>query len=164
MGDPGRAGTAVLAGLYLGLRVAEIAGMHWQRFDHGLAWYTCQGKGDRTRRIPVAAPLRDRLEELEDRVGWVFTGSNGRHHSHVHPATIWTWVRELAVEAGLAPLHTHQLRHTAIATIHDNTGDLAVAQQFAGHAKPETTRIYTRVTNDKLAAAVATLNYRAASA
>ncbi len=156
---PEREGTAVLAGLYLGLRAAEIAAMHWQRFDGAMEWYLCHGKGDRVRKLPVAAPLRQRLETHEDRVGWVFPGNVRRDGNHVHPTTVWTWCRRLAEEAGLLTIHTHQLRHTAIATMNDRTKDLRTAQEFAGHAKPETTAVYTRTTTQRLQAAVATLDY-----
>lgn len=151
----GREGLAVLAGLYMGLRAHEIASMHWQRFDPGLGAYTVLGKFDQTRTVPVKAELGDMLDSVPgSHVGYLFTGSRGR--PHVHPATVWGWVRDIADAAGIAhPIQTHQLRHTAISRINDRTGDLRAAQEFAGHARPETTAIYTRVNWDRLTEAVA---------
>lgn len=53
----------------------------------------------------------------------------------------------------------HRLRHTAIATLNDRTGDLRTAQAFARHASPETTVIYTRFPRRRLVAAVEALDY-----
>ena len=52
-----------------------------------------------------------------------------------------------------------QLRHTAIATANDRTGDLRAAQEFARHARPETTAIYTRATAKRLWEALLALDY-----
>lgn len=154
---PGRESLATLTGLYLGLRVNEIAELHWQRFEAGWGFYRCQGKFDRVREVPLNARYAARLRQEPDRVGYVFAGSRSR--AHVHPTTVWGWVKTQAVEAGIGPIHTHRLRHTAIARINDETGDLRTAQEFAGHSKPETTAIYTRTTRTRLQAAAAVLDY-----
>lgn len=78
---------------------------------------------------------------------------------HVNPTTVATWVEKVARTAGIRRIYPHQLRHTAIATINDNTGDLRAAQTFARHANPETTAIYTRTTTERLQAAVLSLDY-----
>lgn len=46
-----------------------------------------------------------------------------------------------------------------LATANDNTGDLRAVQSFAGHAKPETTSLYTRANARRLAAVVASIDY-----
>ena len=58
-----------------------------------------------------------------------------------------------------APVATHVLRHTALATALDATGDLRAVQELAGHARPETTAGYTRVRRDRLEAAVSAISY-----
>jgi integrase len=83
----------------------------------------------------------------------------GRRGGHVTPTTVWTWSRRLGRVALGAPVATHVLRHTAIATLNDCTRDLRTAQEFARHASPETTVIYTRVRRDRLVAAVAAIDY-----
>ncbi|HJQ94582.1 MAG TPA: hypothetical protein VJ935_02600 [Acidimicrobiia bacterium] len=50
-------GTAVLAGLYLALRISEMASMRWDGFD--LERYTVTGKEDYTATLPVHPRLRD---------------------------------------------------------------------------------------------------------
>lgn len=150
-------GTAVLAGLYLGLRASEIASIRWDRFDPGLAWYTVLGKMDVTAALPVHQVLRDELTPLRSAALHLFPGSRGR--AHVTATTVLNWTARVADEVGVGPITTHVLRHTAIATVHDRTGDLRAAQAFARHSRPDTTAVYTRITGDRLVEAVASLDY-----
>ena len=83
----------------------------------------------------------------------------GRSTMHVSPGTISKWVALVGTEAGIENLAPHRLRHTAIATVNDATGDLRLAQEFARHADITTTQIYTRVRRDRLLRAIDTLNY-----
>lgn len=147
-------GTAVLCGLYLALRREEIAALRWDRFDRDMEWYTVHGKGNVIAELPVHPILVGQLKPTAYK--WAFPGRSG---GHVTPATIWNWVREVADRAGVGKLHPHQLRHTAIATINDATGDLRTAQAFARHARPETTAIYTRTTAARLQAACESLDF-----
>jgi integrase len=45
-------------------------------------------------------------------------------------------------QAGITPGTLHGLRHHAITRVLEQTGDLATAQAFAGHASVATTAIY----------------------
>ena len=160
-------GLAVLVGLYTGLRRNEIARLRWSDVDDG-GWVTVVGKGDVTRTFPVHAtlveafasrrPLRRPSRRGHD---WIF---RGRWTEPVHPTTVWLWVREVALEAGLAAVPTHVLRHTALATALDNCRDLRAVQELAGHARPETTAGYTRVTRHRLEEAVRSIAYGEESA
>lgn len=150
-------GTAVLLGLYLALRVSEIAGASWAGFDNRLEKYTLTGKGDMTATIPVHPKLAEYLEPLETRYRYLFPGDRGREH--VTPVTVWSWIREIGNRAGVDELRPHQLRHTAIATVHDNTGDLRTASEFARHRRIETTMIYTRTAEQTLRRAVNSIDY-----
>ena len=159
-----RKGLAVLLGLYAGLRRTEIAGLRWSQVtDDG--WLTVVGKGTATRSIPLHPAVVDamaavRVDSLSpggrqgrDRI---FPGAGG---GPLNPTTVWTWARLVAAEAGLPPVATHVLRHTALATALDATGDLRAVQELAGHARPETTAGYTRVRRDRLVAAVSAISY-----
>lgn len=139
-------GTAVLFGLYLALRRTEIAAAEWSRFSSDMEWYTVIGKRDKTATLPVHPILQSELAAHRGK-GWIF---EGRFGSHVNPATIWEWTKEVAAEAGIPEFTTHQLRHTALTTANDNMGDLRAVQTFARHARPETTAGYTRTKQDTL--------------
>lgn len=147
-------GLAVMFGMFMALRREEIATARWDRFDQNLEWYTVTGKGDVTATIPVHPALRNELEPTG--CVWLFPG---RINAHVTPATIWQWVMIVADAAGIGHVTTHQLRHTAIATANDNTGDLRATSEFARHRRIETTMIYTRTTADRLKAVTESINY-----
>jgi integrase/recombinase XerD len=153
-------GLAVLLGLYTGLRRSEIASLRWSDVD-ATGWVTVVGKGDVTRTFPLHDELRAVLATTARRPArrghdWIF---RGRWGEPVHPTTIWLWVREVADAAGLGAVPTHVLRHTALATALDNCRDLRAVQELAGHARPETTAGYTRVTRRRLVEAVTAIHY-----
>ena len=52
-------------------------------------------------------------------------------------------------------MHPHALRHTFVTDLLEETGDLALVQDALGHSKPETTRVYAKVRNSRLARAMA---------
>src|SRR5690606_15311029 len=126
-------GTAVLLGMYLALRREEIAKARWDRFDEFYTWYTVQGKFDATDTLPVHPVLRDQVSAVRLMVKgeWLFPGSRGRER--VTEMTINVWTDKVAAAAGLGHVHPHQMRHTAIAMVNDETGDLRTAQVFARH-------------------------------
>jgi integrase/recombinase XerC len=155
-GDTSSAGLAVLLGLYAGLRREEIAKLRFDEIRDG--WLRFVGKGDITRDVPVHPELAGRLERRRAASvsPFVFPGDVD---GHVNPTTVWTWTRRLgriAIDVAVPP---HVLRHTAIATMNDITRDLRAAQHFAGHASPETTVIYTRVSRQRLVDAVSAITY-----
>lgn len=149
-------GTATLMGLYLGLRRHEIAMCEWTRFDPDMEWYTVFGKFGVEAMVPVHPVLREELAPRVSIYRYVFPGAT-KHH--VSPTTVGTWVQRAGERAGIERLQPHRLRHTAIATINDETRDLRAAQEFARHADPNTTRIYTRVDRQRLRQAVDSLRY-----
>ncbi len=149
-------GTAVLLGLYLALRREEISRVRWDRFSPDLTWYTVLGKRDVTAEIPVHPILADEIRHRQSAHPWLFPG---RASAHIASGTVGQWVSKVAERAGVPNLPPHRLRHTAIATVNDETGDLRAAQEFARHADVQTTMIYTRVTAQRLVRAVESLRY-----
>lgn len=153
-----RQGLAVLLGLYLGLRRDEIARLRWDEVDDGAGWITVFGKGGVQATLPVHPVLLEELARRPRPASYVFPGARGR--AHVTPASVWNWVRDVSTDAGLPPVSTHRLRHTCLATANDATGDLRAVQEFARHARPETTAGYTRVTAKRLLAVMVSLDYQ----
>ncbi len=151
-------GTAALLGLYLALRRTEIAAAEWSRYDPaGGGWYRVTGKRSRTATLPVHPVLVAELDVAPNEGRWVFPG---RYVGcHITPATVWAWVAEVTDAAGVGPVTTHRLRHTALATANDRTGDLRAVQTFARHQSPRTTAGYTRTTRQRLRETVDALDY-----
>ena len=148
-------GLAALLALYLGLRREEIARARWDRFDRSFEWYRVLGKFDVDATLPVHPLLRRELHPTG--YVWLFPGS--RRRAHVTPTTVGVWIGRVAEAAGLPHVTPHELRHTAIATVNDTSGDLRAAQTFARHADPSTTAVYTRTTSDRLVDVVNALDY-----
>jgi integrase/recombinase XerC len=143
-------GLAVLLGLYCGLRRGEIAALRVGDLSND-GWATVTGKG-RTRQVPVPALVRIRWIEVAGpryEHARLFAGRWGEDPCG---ATIWNWVREVSIAAGIGTVATHVLRHTALATALDNSHDIRAVQELAGHADPNTTAGYTRVKTDRLVA------------
>lgn len=160
--DAGIRGLAVAVGLYTGARRSEIASLRWDRVDFDGGIVTLQRDKSRDLHdVPLHPDLAAALEQrrLDGDDGWVFPGRWG---GHVSPSTVWRWICDLAGDAGIGHVTPHQLRHTAIATVNDATGDLRAAQEFAGHANPTVTAGYTRVTDERLRNAVTHLRWDAA--
>lgn len=153
-----RPGTAMLCLVYLGLRNQELAAMRWDGFDGPMEWYTLVGKNNRQRTVPVHRELVCELDDRRDGSPWIFEGRFGGPISHT---TVWNWVRAVAERAGLesTSMWPHRIRHTVLARMNDETGDLRTVQTFAGHSRPETTAGYTRTTRERLRAASDSLDW-----
>ena len=153
-----RQGLAVLLGLFVGLRREEIASVRWDDLaeERGGTWLKVIGKGEVSALLPVHPVVLEMLGRL-DRLGspWVFPGRFG---GPVKPATVWTWVKALGRELGMDDLRPHVLRHTCLSVANDETGDLRAVQEFARHARPDTTSGYTRATAKRLLAVMTSLD------
>lgn len=158
-----RKGLAVLFGLFAGLRRSEIAELRWSSIS-GDGWLRVVGKGAE-RVLPLHPVLVEALTAVrrgpssraDGDPDFVFPGRAG----HASQQTVYLWVRDVGATAGVGPVPCHVLRHTALATALDETGDLRAVQALAGHARPETTAGYTRVRSRRLVAAVSAIRYPA---
>lgn len=154
--DP-RARLAMLLAGQCGLRRGEIASLHTRHIEADLIGMSLRvtGKGGHTRMVPVPTGDQYGLEFLLRRLdaGWVFPSPVGDHLSPEHMGRIVS----RALPAGWA---CHTLRHRFATTTYRATHDLRATQELLGHAKPETTAIYTQIAVNDLRAAVQTAALR----
>ncbi len=131
-----------------GLRVSEVVALKVSDIDSKrMTLRVEQGKGQRDRYVMLSPQL---LEWLRDwwraarPQGWLFPGQNP-----VNPMTARQMVRAVhaaAREAGIAKRVTpHTLRHSFATHLLEQGVDIRVIQVLLGHAKLETTALYTRV-------------------
>jgi integrase/recombinase XerC len=159
---------AVLALLYgAGLRISEALAI--KREDApigGIDVVTVTGKGNKTRTVPVIAPIRDAVNEylrlcpttLPLR-GPLFIGVRG---GPLSPRIIQLAVAELRGVLGLPDTATpHALRHSFATHLLARGGELRAIQELLGHASLSTTQIYTKVDATRLLAAYEAAHPRA---
>lgn len=138
--DP-RASLAIRLAAQCGLRRGEIATVRAEHVEQDIAgsWVLrVAGKGGHVRLVPLEEGLAAALRERGP--GWVFPSSHGGHLTPHHLGKLVS--RHLP-----DGLTTHTLRHRCATVAYAQTRDLRAVQELLGHAKPETTAIYTAVPN-----------------
>lgn len=157
-----RSALMVQLAAHCGLRRAEIAGLRRadvvQDLDGGWS-VRVRGKGGHVRLVPLPGDLPRALVEWgtpdERSTGWVFPGRCGGHGpvsgKPLTPAHVGKLVSGLLPEGWTC----HTLRHRCATVAYASTRDLRAVQELLGHAKPETTALYTRVPFNTVRAAVA---------
>lgn len=160
----------VLAMLYTGCRVGEIAGLRVSDIDWesrtinivrtaspGLTGELVVGptKGRRGRAVPLAAPLAPVLVEATANKGpfdLVFPGPRGGYinSKNLSRALNWFEFRDdiKAFPADEAPLHWHDLRHTAAVMLFRAGLSAPDVQAILGHSSLAVTQLYANTRND----------------
>jgi integrase/recombinase XerC/integrase/recombinase XerD len=141
-----------------GLRADEIVGMDVGDTDFDGETVRVNGKGSKTRIVPIGEPAqralerylataRHALEPQRDEPA-LFVSRRGRRLS---PSDIRRrlarWVREAAVAGQISP---HTLRHSFATHLLEGGADLRSIQELLGHASVSTTQVYTRVEPSRL--------------
>ncbi len=149
-----------------GLRVSELTGLTWARFDEPRRLARVLGKGSRERVVPVGARAVAALRRLWAALGRgptpgdpILPGPSGRAAT---PRTLQRDVHLLLAGLGPnAPTHPHALRHSFATHLLDRGADLRSVQELLGHQHLATTQIYTHVTRRRLKAAYSRAHPRA---
>jgi integrase/recombinase XerC len=141
---------AVLMLLYgAGLRIGEAVGLTGAVLPLG-AVLTVTGKRDKTRMVPLIAPVRDAVEAYVRLNPWpvsrdepLFRGARG---GPLKPEIIRRAVQGARGRLGLASRTTpHALRHSFATHLLGRGADLRSLQALLGHASLSSTQIYTSV-------------------
>lgn len=143
-----RARLAIMLAAQCGLRRSEIARVRREDLEPDLVGHALRvaGKGGHVRIVPLPTELASTI--LARPAGWLFPSSHGGHLTPHHLGKI--------VSRNLPDgFTTHTLRHRCGTVAYRETRDLRAVQELLGHAKPETTAIYTQVPDGALRATVA---------
>jgi site-specific recombinase XerD len=143
-----------------GARVVEVQGL--QLADVVLSDrsgnVTYKGKGNKERTVPLN---NETIKALNDWIRIRPQGSDflfvSNRNKRLQVRSIQHIIERLGRRANIEKLHPHKLRHTAAKLMLDRGVPLTVIAQILGHESIATTAIYTRPTQDDLAAAVALL-------
>jgi site-specific recombinase XerD len=158
-----------------GLRAEELVSLQVESIDFDSETARVEGKGSKTRLVPVgehallalerylarARPALDSDATRGERA--LFLSKSGRRlgTSDVR-RRLRTWARQAAAVApALADAHPHALRHSFATHLLEGGADLRAIQELLGHAAISTTQVYTRVESARLRSAYASAHPRA---
>jgi site-specific recombinase XerD len=147
-----------------GLRAEELVNLDIDSPDPDAEEVRVEGKGGRTRVVPVGEPAwraldrylargRPALAAGEHRA--LFLSKNGRRLS---TSDVRRRLKLQARQAGVSP---HTLRHSFATHLLEGGADLRAIQELLGHASLGTTQSYTRVESKRLKRAYARAHPRA---
>jgi site-specific recombinase XerD len=153
-----------------GLRAEEIVSLATADVDHDAEQLRVEGKGRKTRFVPVGEPALAAVRLYLDRgrralaapssvSDALFLSKTGRPlgTSDVR-RRLRTWTARTGAGAGSSP---HALRHSFATHLLDGGADLRSIQEMLGHASVSSTQIYTRVESARLRSAYARSHPRA---
>lgn len=138
--------------LLTGARSGEVMAARWDQFDLGEGVWTKPGSTTKQRtihRIPLSAPARLLLSELQDKVEegaeFVFPGRGTPHRVDLKKA--WPKICKAAKIKGV---RVHDLRHTYASMLASAGMSLPIIGALLGHSQPATTARYAHLLDDPL--------------
>ncbi len=151
-----------------GLRSEELVNLELSSLDPDAEEVRVEGKGGRTRVVPVGEPAWRALRAYLDRgrpaldIGEgsaLFLSKRGlRLSTSDVRRRLRVALRRAAVQSGASP---HALRHSFATHLLEGGADLRAIQELLGHASISTTQNYTRVESKRLKSAYAQAHPRA---
>ena len=138
-----------------GLRAQEVIGLDRDSVDFEGERLRVEGKGGKTRFVPVGEPAQRALRGYLDRGRPALAGAGpdaspallvSKSGRRLHPSDLRRrlelWVRTAAIAGGVSP---HALRHSFATHLLQGGADLRAIQELLGHSSVSTTQIYTQV-------------------
>jgi site-specific recombinase XerD len=152
-----------------GLRAEELINLDDGALDHDRELIRVEGKGSKTRFVPVGEHAVRALERYRERARpalangdgepALFLSKSGRRLSTSDVRRrLRAWARHARLPAGV---HPHALRHSFATHLLEGGADLRAIQELLGHATISTTQVYTRVESRRLRSAYARSHPRA---
>jgi integrase/recombinase XerD len=147
---------AMLELLYAtGMRVSELVGLKTVqiRLQANASFSLIQGKGDKTRLVPVGDAARDRVQNyIETGRGALLKSRPSeylfvtRRGGAMTRQAFWVRIKQWTLRAGIQrSISPHMLRHSFATHLLSHGADLRAVQAMLGHADISTTEIYTRI-------------------
>jgi integrase/recombinase XerC/integrase/recombinase XerD len=152
-----------------GLRAEELVQLDVTSVDFDAEQLRVEGKGSKTRMVPVGEPALAALARYLERARAalsrgddepaLFLSKTGRRLSTSDiRRRLSVWSRHAAMQGAV---HPHVLRHSFATHLLEGGADLRTIQELLGHASVSTTQAYTRVESARLKVAYARAHPRA---
>lgn len=132
----------------VGIRREELSTIKVRDINFTYGFVRVIGKGNVERSVPLHADALDQVHELisQQDSEWLFPGYNGTHISNRQINAI---IKKWADMVGLDWVTPHKFRHSFGTHLHNNGAELRTIQELMGHANPNTTQIYTKVSSER---------------
>jgi len=156
---------------FTGMRRGSVAGLRIRHLDTGWGLRNVRLKGGKTQDIPVPAVVMQFLQMYIERVlvrecqtvtadtplFWSTWGRRAGGKTRVPMAgkNIWRLCKTYGRLIGYPDLKPHDLRHGVAVEVLEQRHDLEEVRALLGHARIDTTQIYTRIRPPQLKRAVA---------
>jgi len=136
-----------------GLRAEEVVNLNVDAPDFEGERLRIEGKGGKTRLVPMGEPAQAALSGYLDRARRALVGPGdekallvSKSGRRLHPSDVrrrlQRWVREAAIAGGVSP---HAMRHSFATHLLEGGADLRTIQELLGHSSLSTTQVYTQV-------------------
>ena len=134
-----------------GLRVGEVVTLDLVDLDLKAGIVRVNGKGGKTRVLPVGRQAREALSRWlavrgqlvrRDEMALFASRGGGRLGARAVQLRVRRWARRQGLGV---PVHPHMLRHSFASHLLESSGDLRAVQELLGHADISTTQIYTHL-------------------
>jgi len=134
----------------VGLRVSEVSRLRWSELDFERKTVRVvlgKGRKDRLVILPESLiPLLRQLSKAAVKCEFLFPCEGCRQDRHLSSRTVQRVVKVTAQLAGISkPVTPHSFRHSFATHLIEDGLDIRFIQKLLGHAKLETTTIYTKV-------------------
>lgn len=149
--DRGPLRRATLLGAWAGLRISEAASLGWRHVDTDSRSALVLGKGQKTRRVPLATAL---LEELGEPMPSVRANVVTRTDVEWTPGTLGRKINAAIAAAGVEGTF-HKLRHRYGSVAYQRTKDPKALAEVMGHASVSTTMTFYAAAADDAAQMIA---------
>ena len=140
-----------------GLRVSEIVNLNVTDIDLTNCLIRIMGKGNKEREVPLGEYSIYYLNLYLEKRKEMLKGSNcdklflNNHGKGMTRQGFFKNLKAILKEKGLNPeVSPHTLRHSFATHLINRGADLRSIQEMLGHADISTTKIYTRVSDDKV--------------
>jgi integrase/recombinase XerC/integrase/recombinase XerD len=163
-----------------GLRAEELVSLELHSVDFDSELVRVEGKGDKTRLVPLGEPAQAALRAYLQRGRGALTAARVTSSPDAGEPALFVsksgrrlstsdvrrrlrgWARQAgAGTTGLAGAHPHALRHSFATHLLEGGADLRSIQELLGHATISTTQVYTRVEAARLRSAYSRAHPRA---
>lgn len=150
--------TMVLVMYSAGLRVSELINLEKRSINFEEKLITLKGKGNKERFVPLNYIALEYLNNYlsQNKNNKVFSKSkhlfiNKKDGKPLTRQYFFVELNKYAKRAGIdKKISPHTLRHSFATHLLENGADLRVVQELLGHAKIETTQIYTHLSTKKI--------------